>query len=379
MKKINSHYIQKALIEDIFNTGKDGLLYEYKNGKIQVRKTKKIFSSQELFKTVDDIKDLETKMNIKLESKVIRIFREIEESSDEYIISYADSIIVRRYLIMTFFRINNLHINLEKMIEHVTDASYDIRFEEHGIISDFFFQHSAIKIIDNKNPLYLLDQNIFLGIPFDTSRSNVADIKRRSISFPGFIFPISATKSIYLQNTKLCWSIFDDAFENRKPTFILNVKNSAICFMNKNETINPKGERKKAGNFKIYDPNKEQTPTFEEFQKEIENRDKDKWKYSWKIEKMTNEDFKILFLDNMSKYSSIPVINNDFTLVFKDKIKMLEYVEETLLIEEFVSLNNPSDVSYWSSTEELKYKHKIWELLTPKLITELTKIKVSLK
>lgn len=372
--KINSHYFQKALIKRVF----DKQIYQYKNDRLTFKNAKNVFSSKDLFKNLsrEEVLAFERDMN-GLESRVMRIFTKISESENNVELSYQDSILVRQYVYMTFLRINNIHMDHSENINKIIHSDYNIRFDDHDIVGNFFFKHSFIKIIEHPKRTFLLNDSIFWTLPFDVN-VDIRSIRDTVKSYPGFLFPISDNRSILFMNSFLYRDVLMSLFEEKKLKYRLNIEDPKILFLNETVCFN-KSTNEEHSAIKLTPESEVDIFSSISWISEIMNRDKDQWFYRYKISEMTYNDFLLFHLDSLSKFLSVyKGLNEHSEIIFEDKTKMLELITYLLDIEKEVSYNNPADVYHWGSNNDKRLKHKIWELLNPQFLEMLFKLKKSI-
>lgn len=372
--KTNSHYIQRALLKNIFNTES---VFRILDRKLEARNIRSVASSETLF-FEDEANEIEKMMNEMFETKVIQIFRSIDPNSNEIKVSHEESFVIRKYFLVTMLRLN-LRVDqyskelLSEILKLETMADYNRRFASNNDrLGQFFFTESHIKFLKHKD-IDFIDVNAFmLSTPFDSARTDFNYIMRLiGDSYPCFIIPIFKNLSICFVNTYLT----NDSYQS-----IINLKPGSNSSKWRLNVLNPRpfiehtvdkevnGVRSSSAQF---------AKSHEEFWKnsanfigEVKSRDAKKSFYYYEIAEISDYDFDILILDTLSKtYGTYSDIINE--LIFPNKLVFQKWISKMIEIEEYVSLNRPDDVEFWNSSDENKFKHKIWEIMTDPITTRL--------
>lgn len=382
--KINSHYIQKALIKDIFKNEGGIYVYSSESQIINMQSFEAVGSSKGLlYGDREKALEIEKLMNDFLERDVIDKLRKISDSDETVKLSYAESFVLRKYALVTFLRLhlreanNDLKETLTKIIELKTEDEYEHRFSmQMGPMESFFLNSSIIKFHRHPDVPFITPDNFFLTMPIDAQQTNMMEIKMIVNTVPGFMIPISKNMSITFTSNWLINAFYKPIIKKSKPLRLkLNINDAGIWFKGDTDKLLADGTIDKSG-FLVNNEKKDAV----KYAKEIKNRDKDNTYYLYKINKMSNEDFEITLLDNLSKY--IPLAERQklkYSFYLSDKNKVIKLIDKWLNYESYVGHNVPSDVGYWSDSLERRYQHKIWELINPSVITFLLRLKRSLK
>ena len=373
--KINSHLLQKALLKKLLDK-KTPFIFDYKENKIKKINYEKLGSQKGAFYGDKEFaQKLESSMNNFLESDVFNNISKIKDE-EEVEFSYQDAFKLRKYLYITFLRLQlinkenpQMKKEITKIIELETPKEYEQRFNDNlDKMSNFFIKQTQIKFIKNSEIPFFMPQNYFLTLPLDWRNTDMPNFIKKITPYPGFIFPISKGMSILLINSDLIKLTFPYIIKEEKLKLKFYISDPTIFFINKNKIKMQDNSIKDAFLFYPVKTNEEAIKEQEKFVKKIKNRDKFKTKYIYKIEKFSQKDTAITFLYNLSCFFHNYRYNN-FQWYFNNTQKVVNFIDKYLNIHNFVENNQPRNIIYWADNEEKIFQHTIWELLDDQTIS----------
>lgn len=386
MNNINSHYIQKALLKNIF--GKNEEIFIYKNKKVQKANFDQVASMKGLFNlSTSAAKELEKTMNEKLEQRVFSIIQKISESNGSIELKDYEVLDIRKYFLITFYRLIILNskredIDQENFIETLIKLNSESTYTDRKIgfeideLGSFFIKNSNIKFLRHKDVDVVLTSNFFHSIPLDLNgkKSLEMDLYEKFGRYITLVVPISKNTSIVFVNNDFVDFYIKQALEKRAVNLKLNVNNYLPYMINSTKTTY-KGKTWDSMQYHVI--GEEIDPIIKEYW-EHGIHSKAQATFTYKIHDWSDDDFDLQFLDNFSKLVSFVELDSlmrDF-IFKKDSLKKMFI--HWINITEFVENNQPSNVEYWSSNNELKYLHKIWELNQNSTIEQLKNIVLNL-